>query len=64
MGFKMKNVNVMGVHQFLGEEGHKKNNIYEELHKKGSLDNLLGAWQKIGRRVFWGGVDASMHTMT
>ena len=24
MGLKMKNVNIMGVHQFLGEWGHKK----------------------------------------
>ena len=36
MGLKMKNVNIMGVHQFLGEGGHKqKNNIYGELPKKG-----------------------------
>ena len=34
----MKNVNIMGVHQFLGEESHK-NNIYGELRKMGSLDN-------------------------
>ena len=51
----MKNVNIMGLHQFLGEEGHK-NNIYEELPKK-------GAWQKIGS-VFLREVDTSMHTMT
>ena len=24
MGLKMTNFNIMGVHQFLGEEGHKK----------------------------------------
>ena len=30
MGLKMKNVNIMGAHQFLGERG-QKNNIYEEL---------------------------------
>ena len=42
MGLKMKNVNIMGVHQFLGEGSHK-NNIYEELPKKGGLDNLQGA---------------------
>ena len=27
MGLKMKNVNIMGVHQFLGEGGHKKQYI-------------------------------------
>ena len=36
MGLKMKNVNTMGVYQYLGE-GVTKNNIYEELPKKGSL---------------------------
>ena len=29
-----------------------------------SLDNLQGAWQKIGRRVFLRGVDTSIHIMT
>ena len=57
----MKNVNIMGVHQFLGERGH---NIYGEFPKKGGLDNLQRTWQKIGRRVFLTGVDTSMHTMT
>ena len=34
----MKNVDIMGVHQFLGEGGHKKkNNIYGELLKKRGL---------------------------
>ena len=36
MGLKMKNVNTMGVYQYLGE-GVTKNNIYEELPKKGGL---------------------------
>ena len=31
----MKNVNIMRIHQFLGEGGQKKNNIYGELPKKG-----------------------------
>ena len=35
----MKNVNIMGIHQFLGE-GSKKAIIYGELPKKGALDNL------------------------
>ena len=33
MRLKMKNVNIMGVHQFL-REGITKNNIYGELPKK------------------------------
>ena len=52
----MKNVKIMGVHKLLGE-GVTKNYMYGELPKKGGLDNLQGAWQKIGRRVFlrgWG----------
>ena len=63
MGLKMKNINIMWVHQFLGE-GVTKSNIYGELPKKRGLDNLEGAWQKIGRRVFLRGIDTSMHTMT
>ena len=59
----MKNVKIMGVHKLLGE-GVTKNYMYGELPKKGGLDNLQGAWQKIGRRVFLRGVDTSMHTMT
>ena len=41
MGLETKNVNIVGVHQFLGEGRVTKNNIYEELPKTGS-------WQKIG----------------
>ena len=52
MGLKMKNANIMGVHQFLGVGwGSQKNNIYGELPKKWGLDNLQEAWQKIWRRV-------------
>ena len=52
MGLKLKNVHIMGVHQFLGEGvTKKKNDIYGELPKKGGLDNLQGTWQKIGRKV-------------
>ena len=67
MGLKMKNVNILGVHQFLVEEGRvTKNNIYGELPKKGSLDNFQGPWQKNREDgVFEGGwVDTLMHTMT
>ena len=43
MGLKVKNNNII-----VGREGgSQKNNIYGELPKKGSLDNLQGAWQKI-----------------
>ena len=65
----MKNVNIMGVHQFLGEGRRSRNiyiyiyiyilyilysgtQIYGELPKKGDLENLQWAWQKIRRRVF------------
>ena len=64
MGLKMKNVNIMGVHQFLGEGVSQKNNKYGELPKKGGLDNLQGTWQIIGRRVFLRWFDTSMNTMT
>ena len=55
MGSKMKHVNIVVVLQFLGE-GVTKNNIYEELPKK-------GGFVKIGR-VFLRRVDTSMHTIT
>ena len=42
----MKNVNIMGVHQFLVEGGHKKNNIYWELPKKGAWTICRGLGQK------------------
>ena len=35
----MKNVNIMGIHQFSGG-GVTKNNIYEELPKKGGLKKI------------------------
>ena len=40
----MKNVDSMG--------GHKKTIIYGDLPRKGGLDNLERARQKIGRRLF------------
>ena len=44
---KMKNVNIMGIHQFLGEEGvTKKQYIYGWFPKKEGLDNLQGVGQK------------------
>ena len=57
MGLKLKNVNIMGVHQFLGEGASQKNNMYEEFPEKGGL-------AKNRKGVFTEGVDTSMHTMT
>ena len=57
MVLKMKNVNIMGVHQFLGEGGQKKNNIYGELPKK-RLRQFAEGLAKNKE-----GVDTSMHTM-
>ena len=58
MGLKMKNVNIMGVHQFLGGGGTKKN-MHGELPKKGGLA------KNREEGVFEGsGVDTLMHTMT
>ena len=51
----MKNVNIMGVHQFLGEGVTKKQYIWG-LPKKGGLGNLQVASQKIGRMFFRGGL--------
>ena len=49
----MKNVNIMGVHQFLGEGRRRsQKNVKEELPKKRGLNNLLWAAQKIGGMVF------------
>ena len=53
MGLNMKNFNIMGVHQFLGEGDRViKSNIMGELCKNRSWDNLHGGWQKRGRRLF------------
>ena len=47
MGLKMKNINIIGVHQFLAERGRsQKNNVKEEWPKKVLLNNFQG------RRVF------------
>ena len=47
----MKNVNIMGIHQFLGQGSHRKA-IYMGNCLKSGLDNLQKVWQKIQRRVF------------
>ena len=55
MGLKMNNVNIMGVHQCLGEggEGHKKY-IWGIAYKVG-LDNLQGGLAKSRESAFEGG---------
>ena len=56
MGLKMKNVNIMGVHQFLGEgEGGQKNNIYGELAKKGFRQFSEGLAKNKKKSVLEGG---------
>ena len=64
MGLKMKNVNIMGVHQFLGERGHRKTIYLRNCLKTGSLTIFRALGKKIGWRVFLRQVDTSMHTMT
>ena len=45
----MKNVNIMGIHQFLGQgEGQKKKTIYMGNYLKRGLGNLQKASQKKG----------------
>ena len=51
MGLKMKNFNIMGVHQLLGE-GITKKQYIGGIASKEDLDNLQGAWKKRGGRVF------------
>ena len=48
----MKNFNNMEVHQFLGEESHKKNNIQGELLKKGAWTIRSRLGKKEGRDCF------------
>ena len=55
----MKNVNIMGVHRYLGDGGATRNNIYGELAKKGRLGQFAIGLAKNRERV-----DTSMHTMT
>ena len=52
----MKNVNIMGTHQFLGEGGggKKKNNTYGELPKKG-LGQFADSLAKNKESVLEGG---------
>ena len=52
----MKNVNIMGVHQFLWERGSQKNNIYGELPKKGAWTICMGLGKNREDGVFEGGL--------
>ena len=48
----MKNANIMGIHQFLGERGHKKTKCMGNHQKRGAWTICRGTWQEIRRRVF------------
>ena len=50
----MKNANIMGVHQFLGERGHKKTKYMGNHQKRRAWTICRGTWQEIGRRGFSG----------
>ena len=64
----MKNVNIMGVHQFLEEGGHKKTIYMGNCLKRGMFGPFAGGLAKSRAGVFEGragvGVDTSMRTMT
>ena len=49
----MKNVNIMGIHQFLGQGEGQKKTIYMGNCLKRGLGNLQKASQKKRRIVFW-----------
>ena len=59
MRLKMKNVNIMEVHRYLGDGGTTRNNIYGELAKKGRLGQFAIGLAKNRERA-----DTAMHTMT
>ena len=70
MGLKIKNVNIMGVYQFLGEGGYKK--LYMGNCLERGLRKFAGGLEKNTEGVFFfvfffweggGRVDTSMHTM-
>ena len=50
----MKNVNIVGVHQFLGERGHKKIMHMRNCLKRG-LGQFAGGLAKNRKGVFEGG---------
>ena len=63
MVLKTKKFNIKGVHQFLGEGGHKEQYIGRIAYK--GVDWTTCRGQKRRRRVFLrDGVDTPLHTMT
>ena len=64
MGFKMTNFNIIRLHQFLAEGGHKKTIYRQNCLKRGASINLQRPWQKREKRMFLRGIDTPMHTMT
>ena len=66
----MKNIDIMGIHQFLGEGSHRKSNIYGELPKKwlGQFAEGLAKNREEGVYFFGGSggwrIDIWIHTMT
>ena len=66
MGLKMKNINIMGFHQFLGEGSHKKTICMGNCLKRGAwpICREICKNRVEGVAVFLagGGVDTSMHT--
>ena len=63
MGLKIKNVNIMGVHQFLGEGGHKKTIYMGNCLKRGSWTICGGFAKKNRKKGVFLGVNTLMHTM-
>ena len=56
MGLKIKNVNILGVHQFLGEGRHKKTIHMENCQKNRGLGQFAGGLLKNREEgVFEGG---------
>ena len=59
----MKSFNIIGVHQFLGEEGHKKTAYRGNSLNMGAWTICRGTWQQRDRMVFLKGVNTPTHTM-
>ena len=55
MGLKMTNFNIMGVHQFLGEEGHKKTIYGGNCIKREAWAICRALGKKEGGGCLWGG---------
>ena len=59
----MKNVNIVGVHQFLGEEGSQKRIYLKNCRKMEAWTNCRGLGKKQGEGCFLRGIGTPMHTM-